>query len=252
MLELEENKLLLQEIRENKIRGMMIRSRVNWLENGEKPSKYFSQLESRNFISKRMTFLEQDNGNIIYEQKEIIEETKKFYETLYEKRDITNMDKDDLVENQTKLTDFEKESLEGLLNFKEACEALKEMKNNKSPGNSGFTTELYKFFFKNIGQFLVRSINYGFENNKLSITQRQGVITCLPKEGKNLQHLNNWRPITILNVSYKIASACISNRIKSVLQKLIHSNQSGFLSNRFIGLNLKLMFDILNYTESEC
>ena len=63
---------------------------------------------------------------------------------------------------------------------------------------------------------------------KLSITQRQGVITCLPKEGKNIQKLNNWKPISLLNVSYKIASACIAERLKSVLEKLIGNNQNGF------------------------
>ena len=251
MLQLEELKLMQQEIRENKIRGMIIRSRVNWLQNGEKPSKYFSKLENRNFTSKRMSFLEKENGEIIYDQNDIISETKSFYQNLYEKRDINQVDLDTLINNQRKLTDVEKESLEGLITYQEASESLKQMCNNKSPGNSGFTTEFYKFFFIDIGHFLVRSINYGFHNNKLSITQRQGVITCLPKEGKNPQFLNNWRPITILNVSYKIASACITNRIKSVLHQLIHSNQSGFLSNRFIGLNIKLMYDILAFTESE-
>ena len=141
--------------------------------------------------------------------------------------------------------------LEGPITYNEALETLRNMKNNKSPGNTGFSIEFYKFFFIDIGQFLIRSINHGFETNKLSLSQRQGVITCLPKEGKNLQHLNNWRPITILNVSYKIASACISNRIRKVIDQLVHPNQSGFLNNRFIGLNLKLMYDILSYTDSQ-
>ena len=251
MLELEDCKLKLQEFRENKIRGLMIRTRVNWLQHGEKPSRYFTRLENRNFTSKRMSFLQKDNGDIIFEQNEIINETKNFYQKLYEKREVNAINLENLVNNQTKLTDREKTSLEGVISYNEAGQTLKHMKNNKSPGNSGFTTEFYKFFFVDIGQFLVRSINYGFQSNKLSITQRQGVITCLPKEGKNLQLLNNWRPITVLNVSYKIASACITNRIKTVLHNLIHSNQSGFLGNRFIGLNLKLMYDILAYTDTE-
>ena len=251
MLDLEDCKLRLRELRENKIRGLMIRSRVNWLQNGEKPSRYFTRLENRNFTSKRMSFLEKENGDIIYEQKELLTETKNFYQKLYEKREVNTVNLDTLIIDQKKLSDREKESLEGLITFNEACESLKQMKNNKSPGNSGFTTEFYKLFFVDIGQLLVRSINDGFQTNKLSISQRQGVITCLPKEGKNLQNLNNWRPITVLNVSYKIASACITNRLKTILHNLIHSNQSGFLSNRFIGLNLKLMYDILSYTDTE-
>ena len=63
-----------------------------------------------------------------------------------------------------------------------------------------------------------------------SVTQRQGIITCLPKGDKPRQFLKNWRPITLLNVIYKIASGCTAQRIKSVLPKLISSDQTGFLS----------------------
>ena len=62
----------------------------------------------------------------------------------------------------------------------------------------------------------------------MSITQKQGVITCIPKEGKE-NFLKNWRPITLLNIAYKIASSCIAQRWKSVLPKLIHEDQKGFL-----------------------
>lgn len=76
--------------------------------------------------------------------------------------------------------------------------------------------------------FLVRSINYGYANCLLSSSQRFGVITIIPKEDKPRYILTNRRPITSLNVSYKIASACITSCINSVLPKLISSNQNGF------------------------
>ena len=251
MLLLEEKRLQLQELRDQKLKGIIIRSRINWLQHGEKPSKYFSRLESRNFVAKRMAFLQREDGSIIYEQDELLEETKQFYKKLYDKRQVNSIDLDVLVNYQKKLSDIQRESIEGLISFKEAADALRNMKDNKSPGNSGFTTEFYKFFFQNIGHFLVRSINYGFSINQLSISQRQGIITCLPKEGKNLQQLNNWRPISLLNVAYKIASTCISNRIKGTLEHLISEQQTGFQSGKFIGSNLNLMYNILSYTESE-
>ena len=103
MIRLEENKLALQEIRENKLRGAIIRSRINWLQNGEKPSRYFTNLENRNFRAKRMLFLEQENGNIIYDQNELLEETKTFYENLYDKKDVNIIDLDVLVNHQKKI-----------------------------------------------------------------------------------------------------------------------------------------------------
>ena len=82
---LEYKKILLQEYREKKIRGMIVRSRLQWLEDGEKPSRYFCNLENRNFSSKKMCFLINDNGDPIFDQKDILNETKTFYQNLYKK-----------------------------------------------------------------------------------------------------------------------------------------------------------------------
>ena len=252
VINLEQKKLELQELREIKIRGMIVRSRSQWLQNGEKPSRYFLNLENRNFASKRMCFLINDNNETIFEQKDLIDETKKFYENLYRKRDIDTIELNNLIKEPVKLNDTDRDNLEGEISYYEAISVLKRMKNNRSPGNSGFTVEFYKFFFCKLGHFLVRSINYGFREGQMSITQRQGVITCLPKEGKNTQYLNNWRPISLLNVSYKIALACITERLKEgILDKLIHSNQKGFMSNRHISENIALMYDIISFTNTE-
>jgi hypothetical protein len=53
-------------------------------------------------------------------------------------------------------------------------------------------------------------LNYGYESGELSSTQKQGIITCIPKEGKSKYQLSNWRPISLLNVIYKIGSGCIA------------------------------------------
>ena len=58
------------------------------------------------------------------------------------------------------------------------------MSNNRSPGSDGLSAEFFKMFWKKMGHFVVRSINYGFSKGELSITQREGIITCIPKENK--------------------------------------------------------------------
>ena len=63
------------------------------------------------------------------------------------------------------------------------------------------------------------------------------------------KYLKNWRPITLLNVTYKIVSSCIGNRIRKVLPTIISHDQSGFMSDRFVGDNIRLMYDILNYAK---
>ena len=54
-----------------------------------------------------------------------------------------------------------------------------------------------------MGQFIVRSINYGFQNGKLSVTQKEGIITCIPKDNKSRNFLTNYRLISLLNTVYK-------------------------------------------------
>ena len=96
-----------------------------------------------------------------------------------------------------------------------------------------------------------RLLTYGRITSRLyrpanaDATKKQGIIICLPKPNKCRYSLRNWRPISLLNVVYKMASAAIANRIKQVLNKLIHEDQKGFLSGRFIGENVRLIYDIL-------
>ena len=57
----------------------------------------------------------------------------------------------------------------------------------------------------------------------------------------------NWRPISLLNVVYKTATSCIAERMKKVLPTLITEDQTGFMANRYIGNNTKLIYDLINY-----
>lgn len=249
LFQIEELKTQLQDIRNKKIDGMMIRSRVNWIQNGEKGSRFFCNLEKRNFVDKSMGFLENENGDIISEQKNILKEVKNFYQNLYSEKETIDVNLEELVPDIPILTEEHQQIIEGPITFTEAAASLKNMKNNKSPGPDGFTVEFFKFFFIDLGTFLVRSINNGFQTGQLSVTQTQGLITCIPKEGKPKQFIKNWRPISLLNISYKIASACLANRFKSVLPKIIHSNQTGFLKGRYIGENIRLIYDTISYAE---
>jgi hypothetical protein len=128
---------------------------------------------------------------------------------------------------------------------------LQKSKNNKSPGSDGYTAEFVKNFWRDIGYFLLRSINYAYTNNTFSITKKQGVITCLPKPGKPRNTLKNWRPISLLNISYKLISSCTAEKHKPVLCTLIHSHQTGLLPGRFIGENIRLMHNIMFETEKQ-
>ena len=69
--------------------------------------------------------------------------------------------------------------------------------------------------------------------------------------GKDLSFMENWRPISLLNVDAKILSEVIATRIKKVLPDIIHHNQSGYVSDRYIGQTVRSIFDIMDFTEKE-
>ena len=98
---------------------------------------------------------------------------------------------------------------------------------------------------------LLNSYNEAFHKGKLSVSQRRGIISLIPKEDNDLSELTSWRPITLLNVDYKILAKTIAKRIEPFLPKLIHSDQTGFIKDRYIGQNIRLLSDLMEYTDAK-
>ena len=143
------NEMKSRELELNKIKtdGIILRSKVTTVEKGEKPTKYFLSLEKQKFLNKATTGLNKE-GKLITDTKEIIQHVKSYYENLYTSKEVQDQDLERLLAktNIPKLTKGDSNSLEGDLQYQEVLNALKNMKNEKSPGPSGFTTEFYKFF----------------------------------------------------------------------------------------------------------
>ena len=93
------------------------------------------------------------------------------------------------------------------------------------------------------------SFNSAYNTGEMSISQRRGVISLVPKEDSDLELLNNWRPITLLNLDYKIMSKVIARRIERVIPLLVCSDQSEFVKEGYIGQNVRLINDILEQTK---
>ena len=241
----------LTQMRKSKIEAILLRSKATYACQGEKITKYYCNMEKRHFISKQMYKLIDDQGNILENTNDMLNETRKFYSNLYSERPVEDIPVESYVNNLPTLDEFDSNSLEGMITLEEATEALKSMGHNKSPGTDGISVEFLKFFWNKIGIFVVRSINDGFLKQEMSITQKEGIIVCIPKGEKPREYIKNWRPISLLNVTYKIASTCIANRIKTVLPKLISEDQTGFISGRYIGDNLRLIYDLIHYLDEE-
>ena len=63
--------------------------------------------------------------------------------------------------------------------------------------------------------------------------------------------LKNWRPLTLLDTVYKLASGSIANRNKTVLDFIIKRDQTGFIKGRSIVENIRVIYDIMNFTDEQ-
>ena len=136
--------------------GLIIRTKANWKENGEKPSKYFCSLEKRNFVNKNIVKVVNDKNESVTNQEEILNEIKLFYQVLYQNNDdklkevsLSTLLNDNMV---PKLSDEQKQLLETPISSSEVLKSLKNLKDNKSPGTTGFPAD----FSNSSGMILVR------------------------------------------------------------------------------------------------
>ena len=231
--------------------GIIVRARTRWAEKGEKSNKYFLGLEKRNGTKKQCKKLILDNNTVLINSRDILNAQMDYYKCLYESKvDSSISQNNEFLRSNSihTLDDTDMNICEGKLLITECFDALSKMSKNKSPGNDGLSSEWYLLFWPKIGSFLVNVLNEGLDKGELSSSQRQSVITLIEKGGKDRCKLQNWRPISLLNVDYKIASKTLTMRVEKVIHKLINVDQSGFVKGRFIGDSVRTIQDLMDYT----
>lgn len=118
--------------------------------------------------------------------------------------------------NTPQLTLSQKEHCELQVEINECSKALKELKNGKSPG-------------------------------MMSISQRLGLITILPKKDKDRLLLKNWRPVSLLTTDYNIITKMLALRLANILPTIIDHDQTAYIKGRYIGENIRTIADVIEY-----
>ena len=253
-LQLENLKNELEILYDEKVEGIITRARVRWHEHGEKNSRYFLNLEKRNNIKKHIRKL-YISGSISTNPLEIMDAQKRFYSKLYSRKpvDLNNEETKAFLENLNiqRLSDELSASCGGNITLQECEGILSSFQTGKTPGNDGIPVEFYKIFWSLIGKLMTDSFNEAYLKKEMSTSQKQAVITLIEKKGKDRNHLENWRPISLINVNAKIASKIIATRIVKVLPEIIHANQLGYVKGRFIGEAARSILDVMDYTKKE-
>ena len=258
--ELNDKRIALEKLYNYQVQGAYVRSRALYKVEGERPTKMFCALEKFNAVQKYVPQLivEDEHGleKTISKQIEVEQEIYRFYKDLYENKDdkitIDSLEEfldQNIISDDIKLSEPQKRSMEGKITVNEMTQYLKKTRNNVAPGSSGFTNEFFKFFWRDIKYFVINSVEFAFDNNRLSISQNLGIISIIPKGEKDKRYLTNWRPLTLLNTLYKLVSGCIAERIKPVLNSIIHPDQKGFVAGRYIGEVIRTTYDVMHYAK---
>ena len=93
-----------------------------------------------------------------------------------------------------------------------------------------------------VTQVALDFLNHGMVPPNYNDTQ----IVLIPKV-QNPRKIIEYKPISICNVAYKIASKAVVNRLKSVLSVIVSENQSAFTKGHFITDNVLVAFETMHH-----
>lgn len=111
--------------------------------------------------------------------------------------------------------------------------AVKELGGAKSPGPDGLTASSYQKFWPTVSKSVCSMVKSFFHSGYLLKQLNHTFIALIPKTA-NPASVSQFRPISLCNVSYKIISKLLANRLKQVLSKLISPTQTAFVPGRVI------------------
>ena len=215
-------------------KNTILKSKVQYYEEGEKCTQFFFNLEKRNKIKSTFRKLQLGNEDST-DQGKIMNHIKNFFQSKYTR--TCNVSEQDCSEflskiNLPRLSAEQARHCDGPLTSDEVLLALKSMQNGKSPGNDGLTKEFYVYFFDILGTDLVKCLNSCWSKGCLSNSQSQALITLIQKPGKDVRFMNAWRPISLINVDAKVISKVLAKRIEKFMPLLISNEQSAFVGGR--------------------
>lgn len=114
------------------------------------------------------------------------------------------------------------------------------MKQGKAPGPDGLTSKYYKSLGEQLIPVLREVMNAILQGKgKIPNSWKEAYITLIPKQDTDHQSVKNFRPISLPNNDYKLFADTLANRLKIILNDLIHKDQGGFLPGRQLKDNVR-------------
>jgi len=224
---------------EKKSKDLANKAGVKWFNEGEKSNKYFLNIIKKRQAETNIDRLEWE-GRAAVTQGELKQLVVDFYGDLYEKQENLETDYDSFFSSDTpSLGDEDRSMLDGDVTLEEITRTLHSCEES-APGPDGITYKTYQALWEVLGSFSLKAWNYSLEMGNLPSSQKLSSITLLPKEGKDLSQIGNWRPITLTNCDLKIYTKNMANRVSLVLDKIIFKSQTAYIPGRNVHNNSRM------------
>ena len=241
------------EIIENKTKSNMFRCKVNWAAYAEKSSSYFFSLEQRKARSRAIPALFLNHvistGELSNKTEQMLDECTSFYSKLYKRVSRAAGCANSFLETVETITESQREECDIQLTAEELTASLSSLKPNTAPGPDGWTAEFFRKFWDIFCPLLLGVANEIFDSGSFPDSFSRSVTTLIPKKGKDKRYIENLRPISLLPVPYKIIAKVMALRLKKVVGSVIHADQTGFLTGRNIGENIRLIVDLMELAD---
>lgn len=217
------------------------KSRSNYYEQGDKAGRLLAhQLHQSNSSHRIVQILTSSDTTI--DPERINNEFKNYYSLLYTSessastQDFNNF----FATLEISLVHPDRvEQLENPITANELSAAISSMQGGKCPGPDGYTVEFYRKFQHKLVAVLLDMFNEAFKSLILPPTLNQASISLILKKDKDRLACSSYRPISLLNVDFKILYKLLALHLETVLPTIISPNQTGFIRNRHSFFDLR-------------
>ena len=219
-------------LREEEIKWYQ-RAKVKHLLECDANTKYYHLLANGRHRKTRIFQLEDEN-NIITGDAQLKEHITSYYKNLFGPSTNSHIMLDESqIDDIPQVSQLENEYLTYTFSQEEVRAAIFQMEHNKAPGPDGFSPEFYQVFWNLIKDDLM-ALFTDFHQGNLPLNRLNfGTIILLPKK-KDAKVIRQYMPICLLNVSFKIFTKVVTNRLSTIAQKIIRPTQTAFLPGRNI------------------
>src|SRR3954469_3015910 len=209
------------------------RSKLNFILKGDANTKYFHNVANDRHRKKSIYALNQDEG-MIEGHEQLKAYITSYYKGLFDApaEDILFMD-ESRTEDITQVSNEENTFLNSPFTEEEIKKAVFQMEHNKAPGPDGFPAEFYQHFWDAIKTDLIE-LSQCWQDGQLELFRLNfGEIVLLPKV-LEAERIQQYRPICLLNVSFKIFTKVATIRLNSVAHHVVKPTQTAFMQGRNI------------------